>query len=115
MQVDCRPDPEMSTTVIASLTGHFGADGAGRLWDAASPLLSEDSPSLVVDVTGVDLMASAGIGALVRLLHRVQSLGGRMAVIGTNERVGEVIEVVQLSRILNVCDTMGEARERLRS
>lgn len=113
MQVDCRTDPEMSTTVVASLTGHLEAPGAARLWDAATPLLSEDSPSLVVDMTGVDLMASAGVGALVRLYHRVQKLGGRMAVIGTSERVRGVIEVVQLSQILNICDTMEEARARL--
>jgi len=62
----------------------------------------------------VDLMASAGVGALVRLFHRVQTLGGQMAVFGANERVHDVIEVVQLSQILNVCDTMDEARARLR-
>jgi len=49
----------------------------------------------------------------VRLHHRVQKLGGKIAIFGVNKRVRSVIEVVMLSEILNLSETLDEARSRV--
>ena len=113
MTVDCRVDQEAGGIVVASLSGHFDAGGADQVWDAAAALLDEEHPSLLVDMSEVELMTSAGLGALVRLLHRVQKLGGKIAVFGANTRVKDVVEVVMLAEILNLCGTIDEARIRV--
>jgi anti-anti-sigma factor len=113
MQVRCETDAEVAGAVALGVTGNLGPAGMDTLWEAVTAELSEASPSLLVDLSGVELITSAGIGTLVRLLHRVQSLDGQMVVFGANPRVYEVIDAVMLAGILKLCDTIDEARERL--
>lgn len=113
MEVSCRIDGVDARIVVVSLTGSLNAEGTDRVWAAASSLLGEQHPSLLVDMEGVGLMTSAGLGTLVRLHHRVHKLGGTIALFGVNERVRSVIEVVMLTKILNLSDTLDEARNRV--
>jgi len=113
MHVSCQTDHEIGTAVVVSPTGNLDASGANTLWDAVTAHLSEATPSLLADLSGVEIMTSAGIGILVRLFHRVQSLGGGLVVFGAGERVREVIEVVMLTDVFQLCDTLAEARQRL--
>jgi anti-anti-sigma factor len=113
MRLSSGTDSEIASAVLVSPIGNLDASGADRLWEAATSELSEQTPSLLVDLTGVEIMTSAGIGILVRLLHRVQSLGGAMVVCGASERVRQVFEVVMLAEVFRLCDTLEGARRRL--
>ena len=115
MQVECRSDGVVAGATRVTLDGLLDQHGAEALWRSARGHLSESAPLLIVDLSGVALMTSAGVGVLVRLLHRVESLGGRMALCGGGRRVREVIEVVRLGDILNLCDSVDEARSRVRA
>jgi len=110
--VRCGVDSERGA-VVATVTGSLHAQGAKTLWASVGPRVAGDTPSLLVDLTGLELITSAGIGTLVRLLQRVQTQGGRMVVFGTIPRVREIIDVVMLGEILGLCDTVEEARSRL--
>jgi anti-sigma B factor antagonist len=72
-----------------------------------------DCPSLLLDLSGVEWVSSAGVGALVRLLTRTQSSGGTMAIYGCGPRVRTVLRICGLEKALNVCETGVEARARL--
>lgn len=113
MDVRCAVDREIDRAVLVVAVGTFDAVGADLLWERAAAVLNEEVPSLLVDLTGVELIASAGIGTLVRLLHRVQKLDGRLVAFGANPRVRQVIDVVMLGDILGMCDTIEEARARV--
>jgi serine/threonine-protein kinase RsbW len=115
MELRCEPDGELEGTIVATLEGSLDVLGADELLKRVTPELDATTRSLMIDLTSVSLITSAGIGALVRLLFRVQSLGGRLAVVGPNPRVREVIEVVMLTGILGVSDSVEEARRRLQT
>jgi len=115
MRADCGPDGELANAVVATIEGLFDEAGAATLWQAVAPSLDSATPSLLVDLTGVNRITSAGVGVLVRLLHRVQSLGGGMAVFCAGSRVRDVIGVVRLEEALNLSASIGEARQRLRA
>jgi anti-anti-sigma factor len=113
MNIRCCQDEEIDGAVVAAPSGTLDVRGADDLWHVVTAELDSTTPSLMVDLAMIDLITSAGIGILVRLLHRVQSLGGSMVVFGASPRVREVIEIVMLSEIFKLCDTIGEARQRL--
>jgi anti-sigma B factor antagonist len=115
MELRCQPDGELEGTIVVALKGSLDVQGAVELWESVTPELDSGTPSLLIDLSSVDLITSAGIGALVRLLHRVQSLDGTIALFGPNPRVREVIEVVMLAEIFRLSDTVEEARQHLRS
>ena len=115
MELRCQPDGELEGTIVAVPSGSLDVQGAVVLWEGVTPELDAGTPSLLIDLSSIDLITSAGIGALVRLLHRVQSLGGNLALFGANPRVREVIEVVMLAGILRLSETAGEARQKLQA
>ena len=114
MRVTCAQDTELRRALFAAAAGHMDVEGATQLWDVISPQLTETTPSLLLDLGGVDWLTSAGVGALIRVLTRVQKLGGGMSIFGAACRVQAVLRIVALDAILNVRPTADEARARLR-
>jgi anti-anti-sigma factor len=114
MRVTCGPDPEISGVLLAKPVGHLDVHGATHLWEALSPRLNDQTPSLLIDMGGIDWMTSAGIGTLIRLVSHVEELGGKLAVFGCNEKVREVLRITALETMLNTSETAGAAREQLR-
>jgi anti-anti-sigma factor len=66
-----------------------------------------------MDMSGVSVLTSAGVGTLIRIRHRLQRFGGGVALFGCSPRVLEVIRIVLLEQILLVSATVAEARTRL--
>jgi anti-anti-sigma factor len=93
--------------------GRLNADGAHRFWEVVGPRVSESSISLLVDMTGVDWMSSAGVGILMRTLSRLRPLGGKLAIFGCSPNVEKVFQICQLKEMLNVSASPDDARRRL--
>ncbi len=113
MRVSCNADDQVTGAVLAVGDGSLDVHGATHFWEAVNPHLTKESPHLLVDMSGVDLMTSAGIGVLIRLLNHCEPLGGTMALFGTNPKVLRVLQICELESVLNSCETLDEAREKL--
>ena len=111
--VPCAPDAERTDALLAEPSGSLDVAGAARLWEVVSERLDAETPSLLVDLSAVPLVTSAGVGTLVRLLHRVRNLGGSMAVFAASTRIREVLDAVMLTEILRLSQDLEEARARL--
>src|SRR5262249_52932881 len=113
MKVTCNPDPELTGVTLVALAGRLDAVGAIEMWDVASPYIGDGAPSMLVDMTGVDLMSSSGISTLMRLLTYAKQRSGRMAIYGCNAGVRKVFRIVGLDGLLNVSETSEAARQAL--
>ncbi|HEX4913962.1 MAG TPA: STAS domain-containing protein, partial [Vicinamibacterales bacterium] len=67
---------------------------------------------VVVDLRGVPTADSAGIRALVRGHTSAQRLNRRFTVVSPNPRVRELLELSLLTRVLDVVDSLVEAKAR---
>ena len=67
---------------------------------------------VVIDLRGVPTADSAGIRALVRGHTSAQRLGRRFTVVSPNPKVRELLELSLLTRVLDVVETLVEARSR---
>jgi anti-anti-sigma factor len=113
MEVRCHPDSELDGVLVANPSGALNENGGAVLWREVADKLNESQPSLMVDLSHAEMITSAGIGALVRFHHRINKLGGNIALFGANSRCREVIEAVMLTEILNLCDSIEDARDRM--
>jgi anti-anti-sigma factor len=113
MNVSCELDAESSNVTVASLSGNLEELGARRLWEVLETHLNTDTPSMIIEMAGVDLITSAGVGTLIRILTRAKSLDGSLAVYGCSDRVRKVIEIVRIGELLGLSETLQEARGRL--
>jgi anti-sigma B factor antagonist len=92
---------------VARLTvsGCDAIDSANAATVKADALrLLGDVPDVVVDLTGVDFLDSAGVGVLVGLFKYSRLRGGRARFCGVSPGVRSVLELVQLDRIFEIYD-----------
>jgi anti-anti-sigma factor len=113
MRVVCSTDPELPGTTIATVSGSLDLNGAESFLASVMPNVGAESPSLIVDLSEVEWVSSAGVGALVRLLTRTQSVQGGFALHGCRTRVLNVLRICGLEKPLNVREDASAARAHL--
>ena len=70
---------------------------------------------VVVDLTGVELSCTPGIGMLLAAHREMQRSGGRMIIAGAGKRVREVLRTCQLDRVLMLVPKAADAIERAKA
>ena len=71
--------------------------------------LLPDRRYIVLDLAEVNSIDSSGLGLLVRLLMRIQSVHGHLKLCGVQANIGEVLRVTRLGTIFESHDTNAEA------
>jgi anti-sigma B factor antagonist len=67
------------------------------------------SRHLVIDLSGVPFVDSAGLGALIGGIRRVRELGGSVTVACTRRTLASLLHRTGIDRIVTVTDTVEEA------
>ena len=95
---------------ILRIAGNLDHDGVDAIKSQFTKKLT-DGP-VVVDLTGVDLICTPGIGMLLAAHRELQRLGGRMIIAGAGKRVSEVLRTCQLDRVLTLVPAEADAIKR---
>ena len=85
------------------IIGRLDNEWAGHLNDTLDASIRQGSHQVVLDLTGVDYVSSAGIGALVRAYKQFQAIHGFFGVGPTSPQVADVIRKTGLASML-LCD-----------
>lgn len=64
---------------------------------------------VILDMSLVDYIDSAGIGVMALSSGRIKEAGGKLAVVAPEGRVLHLLKLTQLNTIVTVCATVGEA------
>lgn len=97
-------------------------EGGDSLDFACAPLVKRQCASLiqeqldvVVDLSNVEFVDSAGLGILIGLFKATHRRGRRLLLAGVRPEVLEVMEIIRLDEIFLFAGTFGEAVEQLRA
>jgi anti-sigma B factor antagonist len=71
--------------------------------------LRAECPALIVDLSEVDYLDSSGMAALLEYARDCRQFGGHFALVGLNERLQKVFEIVQLHKHLPIHRDCAEA------
>ena len=97
-------------TVRLSVSGCDAIDSANAAEIKAEALrLLGDAPDVVVDLSDVEFLDSAGVGVLVGLFKNARLRGGRARFCGLTPGVRSVLELIQLDRIFEIYDDVEAA------
>ena len=80
-----------------------------RIETMIEDLAKKGSHKVVLDLTGVDYIDSAGIGMLALASGKFKEAGGSMAVVAPEGRVLQMLKLTQMSTILQVHSTLAAA------
>ena len=85
------------------LHGEIDHHGAAGLRADLDRVLREERPAgLVLDLSEVDFMDSSGLGLILGRLNLMQELGGEMRLRAPGERVGRILRLAGLERLLPI-------------
>jgi anti-sigma B factor antagonist len=99
-------------TVVA-VAGEIDGGSAPGLQAQILPLLQQDG-SLILDLTGVTYMSSAGLRVLLLLYRQAVSRNGRVALAGVAETIRDTMAVTGFLKFFAVADTVDQALTTLR-
>ena len=100
-----RPD-----TKVLTITGPLVLQNMFKL---QSELRSLHLTCLIVDLTGVPYMDSAGLGVLMNSFVSAQTHGKKMLLVGVNERVRTLFELTKVDSVLEMCDSIATAEAQV--
>jgi anti-sigma B factor antagonist len=92
----CRPVGELDAFTV----GHFR--------EALAELASK--PRLIIDMSGVSFIDSAGLGALIGGIRRTRELGGEVVVCCNRPSIVRTLQTTGFDRIVTMTETVGEAK-----
>ncbi len=96
-------------TVVMKLIGRMDADTNKKFEEACAKCVKEGSVYLVVDVSELKYVNSAGLGSFLRNAKRLNEKGGALLLCGLNGLVKEIFEMTRLISVFPVFDSITAA------
>jgi len=94
---------------VLSLHGRLNQASADSLHAAAMEAVAGGCRGLVVEMAGVDFIASVGIRALIRPSQAISMNGGKLAVANLKPEIRDFFALTGLNQMFAVYDTAAEA------
>jgi anti-sigma B factor antagonist len=94
---------------VVSVAGEIDAATESRFRDALTSVLSRGVLRLVVDLSGVAFLASAGIGVLMGVRRVLLDSDGRLVLASPHGEVAQVLKITGVSEVIPVTATVPAA------
>ena len=102
----------IKNTVVVKLNGEIDQHAATRLRDRIDiEIVNSPGKNLIIDLDGVTLMDSSGIGLIVGRYKNVKSLGGNLALSGGNDYIRKMIDLSGIKKIVNMYSSIEDAKK----
>jgi anti-sigma B factor antagonist len=88
-------------------------EGASALRDAVHTLVAAGTRQIILDLTEVSYMDSAGIGELVSAYTSVTSHGGKLVLTGLPQRISDLLKITKLYTVFQVFENVDQAAAAL--
>ena len=105
--VERQVEPDI-TVVELSGTLALGSESQ-RIENLIEELVKKGSRRVVLDMSGVDHIDSAGIGMVALATGKLREAGGTLAVVAPEGRVLQLLNQTQMNTIVKVCGSVAEA------
>ncbi len=100
---------------VLKVSGYLDTTTAGELETALYALLDRESFKIVVDLSGVNYISSAGWGIFIGEIKRIRNHGGDLKLSGMVGDVHEVFQLLEFHSILEAYPTIQEASAAFKS
>lgn len=97
------------TPTVAKLEGKLSLETVSQFLQTMRP---QPSASLVLDMSGVSFLDSAGVGALVQLFVHRRTVGQKFALAALTQQGNAVMQVSGLLKLMPVFASVAEAQQQ---
>jgi len=82
------------------------------LFDFQAAVRAETSPTVIVDLSQVPYIDSAGLGSVVNAHVSCVSSGRQFAIVGMSDRVRTLFKITRVEQVLPIFTSLDEAEKR---
>ncbi len=100
--------------VVAKLSGRLDSLSAPSAEEQLTHLIGSGTPRLVIDLSLLDYISSAGLRVLLVMARKVQQAHGKLCLFGLAPGVREVFSISGFDTIFTVRDDAAAAMEAVR-
>jgi len=100
MQIDHEPLDDRVLKI--NLSGRMDAAGSAEIHASLAVLTAPPANAVIVDLTKVEIITSAGIRTLLVNAKALKSRGGRMVLLNPDATVTKVLAISGLDRVIGV-------------
>ena len=94
---------------VLVLSGRLNQATADALHSAAMEAVDQAGKGLIIDMGGVDFIASVGIRALIRPSQSLAMKGGKLAIANLTPKMSEFFGTTGLDQMFSVFETVADA------
>jgi anti-sigma B factor antagonist len=103
LRIDTVTDPQQGTMVVI-VRGELDAHSVPQLRAVTMTAIADGMWSLELDVSELRFMDSTGVGLLVALLRRLETVHGSLALRGASPQVRRLLDITDLSSRIVLLD-----------
>jgi anti-sigma B factor antagonist len=100
---------EVDAVTLFEVNGRVDSTNAGEMGEALTHAIEAGSTQIVLDLSRVSYMSSAGLRELVSAFKKVRSAAGDMRIAQPSVRVQEVMEMAGLDTVFQIFPTQVDA------
>ena len=93
---------KIGQVMVMSPAGRLDAETAPHLQDEIMTHVDGGETSVLLELSGVDYVSSAGLRAILLIAKKLQELDGRFALCGMSEPIANVFQVTGFDAILDI-------------
>ena len=99
----------MTDAAVVDLVGGLDLSSVAR-WEAEVGKAASTSRTVVLDLTGVAFLDSAGVHGLFRMLAALDGQGKQLVVVAPHDgRARRLLEILDLQSLVRLCESRDEA------
>lgn len=74
---------------------------------------AEKSPAVILDLSGVTMLDSAGVGSLIQTFISFQKEKRKLALVGLSDRAKSVLELTRVAKLFPIYESAEEAESKI--
>ena len=91
-----------SNSTTLNVRGSLDINTASQLGDEIDRIVGEKPSVVIVDLSGLDLIDSSGVAALVKLYKGVKSVGGNVTISGARDQPLAIFKLLRMDKVFNL-------------
>jgi len=106
MEIASRQQDDVS---VVSVTDNLDATTSAEAKAYLGAEIAKGHTNLVIDVSGVTYLSSAGLRVILATMHQARSAGGDVRLAGAEGNIKRVVDMAGLAKIMKTFDTADTA------
>jgi anti-sigma B factor antagonist len=91
-----------ATETRLAVRGSLDINTAPALAEEIDTIIAARPPKVIADLSGLDLIDSSGVAALVKLYKGIRNNGGTVAIVGARDQPLAIFKLLRMDKVFNL-------------